>query len=229
MPTPLTENREPDLGALVSATNSLARVLQQGQLVVLESTTYPGTTRERLTPLLEESGLAAGRDFNVAFSPERIDPGRTDYTLRNTPKVVGGLTDGLPRARDRAVRAGLRLDRPGLDARGRGAHEAAREHLQVGEHRARQRARDPVREHEDRRLGGRRGRGDQALRLHVVHSPGRGSAATACRSIRSTSPGARASSTSPPSSSSSRARSTRRCPTSASRRSRTLSTTARRR
>jgi UDP-N-acetyl-D-glucosamine dehydrogenase len=94
VPTPLTENREPDLGALVSATTSLARVLQEGQLVVLESTTYPGTTRERLTPLLEESGLAAGRDFNVAFSPERIDPGRTDYTLRNTPKVVGGLTDG---------------------------------------------------------------------------------------------------------------------------------------
>jgi len=61
--------------------------------VVLESTTYPGTTRERLVPLLEESGLAAGRDFHVAFSPERVDPGRTDYTLRTTPKVVGGLTD----------------------------------------------------------------------------------------------------------------------------------------
>jgi UDP-N-acetyl-D-glucosamine dehydrogenase len=62
-------------------------------LIVLESTTYPGTTRERLVPLLEESGLAAGSDFNVAFSPERIDPGRTDYTMSNTPKVVGGLTD----------------------------------------------------------------------------------------------------------------------------------------
>jgi UDP-N-acetyl-D-glucosamine dehydrogenase len=100
VPTPLTENREPDLGALVSAATSLGRVLQEGQLVVLESTTYPGTTRERLTPLLEESGLAAGRDFNVAFSPERIDPGRTDYTLRNTPKVVGGLTE---QCRDRAL------------------------------------------------------------------------------------------------------------------------------
>jgi UDP-N-acetyl-D-glucosamine dehydrogenase len=93
VPTPLTENREPDLGPLVSAGTSLAEVLQRGQLVVLESTTYPGTTRERLVPLLEESGLAAGRDFNVAFSPERVDPGRTDYTLRNTPKVIGGLTD----------------------------------------------------------------------------------------------------------------------------------------
>jgi len=92
VPTPLTRNREPDLGPLVSAGTALASVLQQGQLVVLESTTYPGTTSERLAPLLEESGLAAGRDFNLAFSPERIDPGRTDYTLRNTPKVVGGLT-----------------------------------------------------------------------------------------------------------------------------------------
>jgi len=92
VPTPLTGNREPDLGPLVSAGRSLAEVLQRGQLVVLESTTYPGTTRERLVPLLEESGLAAGVDFNVAFSPERVDPGRTDYTLRTTPKVVGGLT-----------------------------------------------------------------------------------------------------------------------------------------
>ena len=93
VPTPLTRNREPDLGPLIDATRSLARVLQSGQLVVLESTTYPGTTRERVAPLLEESGLAAGRDFNVAFSPERVDPGRTDFTLRNTPKVLGGLTE----------------------------------------------------------------------------------------------------------------------------------------
>ena len=93
VPTPLTRNREPDLGALISSGTSLAGVLQEGQLIALESTTYPGTTRERLVPLLEESGLKAGRDFHVAFSPERVDPGRTDYTLRTTPKVVGGLTD----------------------------------------------------------------------------------------------------------------------------------------
>lgn len=90
VPTPLTPNREPDLGALVNAARQLARVLRAGQLVVLESTTYPGTTRERLVPLLEESGLKAGADFHVAYSPERIDPGRTDFTMRNTPKVVGG-------------------------------------------------------------------------------------------------------------------------------------------
>ncbi len=92
VPTPLNENREPDLQPLISAGTALASVLQEGQLVVLESTTYPGTTRERLAPLLEESGLVAGRTFNLAFSPERIDPGRTDFTLRTTPKVVGGLT-----------------------------------------------------------------------------------------------------------------------------------------
>jgi UDP-N-acetyl-D-glucosamine dehydrogenase len=93
VPTPLSSNREPDLGPLVEATRALAGVLQAGQLVVLESTTYPGTTRERVAPLLEESGLAAGRDFHLAFSPERVDPGRTDFTMRNTPKVLGGLTD----------------------------------------------------------------------------------------------------------------------------------------
>jgi UDP-N-acetyl-D-glucosamine dehydrogenase len=93
VPTPLTRNREPDLGPLIEATRGLAGVLRADQLVVLESTSYPGTTRERVAPLLEESGLAAGRDFHLAFSPERVDPGRTDFTMRNTPKVVGGLTD----------------------------------------------------------------------------------------------------------------------------------------
>jgi len=100
VPTPLTENREPDLGPLLDSARAVAGVLQAGQLVVLESTTYPGTTREQLVPVLEESGLGAGRDFHVAFSPERVDPGRTDYTLRNTPKVVGGLTEAC---RDRAL------------------------------------------------------------------------------------------------------------------------------
>ncbi|MBJ7347059.1 MAG: nucleotide sugar dehydrogenase [Thermoleophilaceae bacterium] len=93
VPTPLTVNREPDLGALVGSATSLAKVLRQGQLVVLESTTYPGTTRERLVPLLEESGMKAGQDFHVAFSPERIDPGNSKYQIRNTPKIVGG--DGV--------------------------------------------------------------------------------------------------------------------------------------
>jgi len=106
VPTPLTPNREPDLGPLTAAGRALARVLQAGQLVVLESTTYPGTTREWLAPLLEESGLSAGRDFHLAFSPERIDPGRTDFTLRNTPKIVGGLTE---KCRERAARIYARV------------------------------------------------------------------------------------------------------------------------
>src|SRR5256714_14271714 len=93
VPTPLSANREPELGALIDAAAALAKVLTRDQLIVLESTTYPGTTRERLLPILEESGLGAGRDFHLAFSPERVDPGRTDHTMRSTPKVVGGLTE----------------------------------------------------------------------------------------------------------------------------------------
>jgi UDP-N-acetyl-D-glucosamine dehydrogenase len=93
VPTPLTGSREPDLSYLLDAGKALSQVLQAGQLVVLESTTYPGTTRERLAPILEESGLKTGADFHLAFSPERIDPGRTDYTVRTTPKLVGGMTD----------------------------------------------------------------------------------------------------------------------------------------
>jgi UDP-N-acetyl-D-glucosamine dehydrogenase len=92
VPTPLSDSREPDLAYLIESAESLAPILSAGQLVVLESTTYPGTTRERLAPILERSDLEAGTDFHLAFSPERIDPGRTDYTVRTTPKLVGGLT-----------------------------------------------------------------------------------------------------------------------------------------
>ncbi len=98
VPTPLTGSREPDLSYLLASATALSGVLHAGQLVVLESTTYPGTTRERLQPILEESGLAAGSDFNLAFSPERIDPGRTDFTLRTTPKLVGGITPACAEA-----------------------------------------------------------------------------------------------------------------------------------
>jgi UDP-N-acetyl-D-glucosamine dehydrogenase len=100
VPTPLTANREPDLGPLLGSLASLADVVQSGTLVVVESTTYPGTTRERAVPILEESGLKVGYDLFVAFSPERVDPGRTDFTLRTTPKLVGGVT---PECLKRAV------------------------------------------------------------------------------------------------------------------------------
>src|SRR3989475_5285671 len=94
LPTPLSNHREPDLTIVESAVAEIAPRLRKGQLVVLESTTYPGTTRDCLQPILERSGLKAGEDFHLAFSPERVDPGRTDWTTRNTPKVVGGLTAG---------------------------------------------------------------------------------------------------------------------------------------
>jgi UDP-N-acetyl-D-glucosamine dehydrogenase len=93
LPTPLNANREPDLTIVMSAAEKLAPHLRTGQLVTLESTTYPGTTREVLAPILEQgSGLTAGVDFHLAFSPERVDPGRTDFTTKTTPKVIGGLT-----------------------------------------------------------------------------------------------------------------------------------------
>ena len=100
VPTPLAEHREPDLGAVRSATAAVARNLRKGHVVVLESTTYPGTTREVLQPMLEEGGLKAGTDFHLAMSPERIDPGRTDFTVHTTPKVMGGIT---PECADKAA------------------------------------------------------------------------------------------------------------------------------
>jgi UDP-N-acetyl-D-glucosamine dehydrogenase len=92
LPTPLSSQREPDLSIVRGAVEELAPHLRKGQLIVLESTTYPGTTREVLQPILESHGLKAGEDFHLAFSPERVDPGRADWTTHNTPKVVGGLT-----------------------------------------------------------------------------------------------------------------------------------------
>jgi len=93
LPTPLSKQREPDLSIVNAATEEIAKRLRAGHLVVLESTTYPGTTREEILPRLEASGLRVGEDFNLAFSPERVDPGREDWTTKNVPKVVGGITD----------------------------------------------------------------------------------------------------------------------------------------
>ena len=93
LPTPPSRQREPDLSIVRSATEEIAKRLRPGHLVVLESTTYPGTTREEVLPILERTGLKVGTDFHLAFSPERVDPGRTDFTTRNVPKVVGGITD----------------------------------------------------------------------------------------------------------------------------------------
>jgi UDP-N-acetyl-D-glucosamine dehydrogenase len=90
VPTPLSKMREPDLAYVEATARSIAKTLRKGQLVVLESTTYPGTTKEVMLPILETSGLKVGKDFYLAFSPEREDPGREDYTTKTIPKVVGG-------------------------------------------------------------------------------------------------------------------------------------------
>jgi UDP-N-acetyl-D-glucosamine dehydrogenase len=92
VPTPLRKTKDPDLSFVVSAVEMIAKYLRPGQLVILESTTYPGTTDEVVRPLLEKGGLQAGRDFFLAFSPERVDPGNEKWTTRNVPKVVGGHT-----------------------------------------------------------------------------------------------------------------------------------------
>ncbi len=94
VPTPLRKTGDPDMSFIVSATDELAKYIHLGMVIVLESTTYPGTTREVLLPKLgKEKGLVAGQDFFLAFSPERVDPGREDWTTLNTPKVIGGITE----------------------------------------------------------------------------------------------------------------------------------------
>jgi UDP-N-acetyl-D-glucosamine dehydrogenase len=92
VPTPLSKTKDPDVSYVIAATDSIKKTLRRGQLVILESTTYPGTTRELMLPALEATGLKVGEDFFLAFSPERVDPGNPKYGTRNTPKVVGGIT-----------------------------------------------------------------------------------------------------------------------------------------
>src|SRR5579884_203148 len=92
VPTPLSKTRDPDISSIVEASRRVAATLRSGQLVILESTTYPGTTEDLLLPMLAETGLRLGQDFFVAFSSERVDPGNPNFKIRNTPKVVGGVT-----------------------------------------------------------------------------------------------------------------------------------------
>src|SRR5687768_9377012 len=92
VPTPLGKTRDPDVSYVVAATEAIASALHAGQLIILESTTYPGTTRELMLPMLESNGLRAGEDFFLCFSPERVDPGNEVWLVHNTPKVLGGIT-----------------------------------------------------------------------------------------------------------------------------------------
>ena len=109
VPTPLSKFKDPDVSYIVAATEAVKRTLRRGQAIILESTTYPGTTREILLPALESTGLTVGEDFFLAFSPERVDPGNTRYGTRNTPKVVGGITDDCRRV-------AMALYQPAIDA-----------------------------------------------------------------------------------------------------------------
>lgn len=97
VPTPLRKTKDPDISYIISAVNNIRTFIKKGQVIILESTTYPGTTRELIKPTLESSGLKAGKDFFLAFSPERIDPGNKQFNTKNTPKVVGGITDKCTR------------------------------------------------------------------------------------------------------------------------------------
>jgi UDP-N-acetyl-D-glucosamine dehydrogenase len=108
VPTPLSKFKDPDVSYIVAATESVKRTLRRGQAIILESTTYPGTTREILLPALESTGLTVGEDFFLAFSPERVDPGNAKYGTRNTPKVVGGITDDC-------CRVAVALYQPAID------------------------------------------------------------------------------------------------------------------
>ena len=92
VPTPLSKTKDPDVSYVLAATDAVKRALRRGQVVILESTTYPGTTRELMLPALEATGLKVGEDFFLAFSPERVDPGNAQWNTRNTPKIVGGIT-----------------------------------------------------------------------------------------------------------------------------------------
>jgi UDP-N-acetyl-D-glucosamine dehydrogenase len=108
VPTPLSKFKDPDVSYIVAATEAVKRTLRRGQAIILESTTYPGTTREILLPALESTGLTVGEDFFLAFSPERVDPGNPRYGTRNTPTVVGGITADCRRV-------AMALDEPAID------------------------------------------------------------------------------------------------------------------
>jgi len=97
VPTPLSKTKDPDLSYVIRESEAVASYLQPGQLIVLESTTYPGTTREVVLPILERSGLKVGSQFYLAYSPERVDPGNKKYSISNTPKIVGGLDSASTR------------------------------------------------------------------------------------------------------------------------------------
>ena len=170
VPTPLRKTKDPDLSYIVKAVEAVAATLRLGQLIILESTTYPGTTDEVVQPMLEAKGLQADHDFFLAFSPERVDPGNAQFTTRTIPKVVGGVGKASTEAASLLYGAAVSYGRGGqLHPRGRDG-QVAREHVPCGEHRARERACVDVPQDGHQRLGSDRCRPHQAVRLHAVLS-----------------------------------------------------------
>ena len=177
VPTPLNESRDPDLAYIEATARQIAAVLRPGQLIVLESTTYPGTTRDVVLPILAARGLHVGRDYFLAFSPEREDPGNPSYTAQSIPKVVGGI-DARQRPVGRtAVRPSGGAGGAGLQLRSRRGLQDPGEHLPLGEHRHGQRVENALRPPGNRHLGGDRRGQDQALRFPgLLSRPGSGRA-----------------------------------------------------
>ena len=167
VPTPLSKTRTPDLSYVVAAVEAVAARLVPGQLVVLQSTTVPGTTDELLVSALERAtGGTVGRDFFVGYAPERVDPAnRAGWTLHTTPKLVSGVTPECARRTALLFEQVCETVIPCALAAGGRAGEALREHVPAGEHRPRQRARADVPAARRVGLGGHRRRGDQALRV----------------------------------------------------------------
>ena len=173
VPTPLTESRDPDLSYIEATARQIAAVLRPGQLIVLESTTYPGTTRDVVLPILAAGGLKVGEDFFLAYSPEREDPGNPNYTASGIPKVVGGIERNSAELAAAALRPGGGADRAGRQLRsGRGVQNSGK-HVPLGEHRDGQRAEGALRPDRHRRLGSDRRGQDEAVRLPgVLSGPG---------------------------------------------------------
>ena len=187
VPTPLTQSREPDLSYVEATALAIAATLRPGQLVVLESTTYPARPATSCCRSWRRRGCAPGSDFFLAYSPEREDPGNPEFATGKIPKVVGGLDAASLELAVALYRTAVDQVVPVSTMRGRRGVQDPGEHLPRGQHRARQRTQDAFRSHGHRRLGSdRRGR-DETVRFPGVLRPDQAWAGTAFQSIRSTS------------------------------------------
>ena len=175
VPTPLRKTKDPDMSYIVAACQEIAKYFHPGMLVILESTTYPGTTDEVVLPMLESPERKVGRDFFLCFSPERVDPGNPKYQTANIPKVVGGSTPACTEVGALFYAQALADSGAGEFHPGGRDGQAAREHLPHDQHRAGERDGHDVRPHGHQRLGSDRSRRHQAVRLHALLSrPGLG-------------------------------------------------------